>query len=187
MASIIQLFRAHKGKEQFANLLRPHIEPMYRMAYRWTRSQEDAEDLVQDVLIKLANRVEEMLAVEQLRPWLIKVLYRRFVDLYRREQGSPIVHINQDADEHGPLDRAASNDDAASRLEQQQILAEALDTLDEDQRDVILLHAVEGYTALEIAEILDINVGTVKSRLQRARDRLKKFLQAGPFQDFSAC
>ena len=181
MASIIQFFRAHKGKEQFASLLRPHIEPMYRMAYRWTRSQEDAEDLVQDVLIKLANRVEEMLAVEQLRPWLIKVLYRRFVDLYRREQSSPVVQLNQDADESDPVDRAAADEDVEGRLEQQQVMAAALDDLDDDQRDVIQLYAVEGYTALEIAEILDVNVGTVKSRLQRARARLKKFLGAGPF------
>lgn len=181
MASIIQFFRTQKGKDQFANLLRPHIELMYRMAYRWTRSQEDAEDLVQDVLIKLAHRVEEMLAVEQLRPWLIKVLYRRFVDLYRRERTSPIVQLNQDDGASGLLDQAAAHDDAEGALEQRQVLAEALDTLDDDQRNVILLYAVEGYTALEIAEILDINVGTVKSRLQRARDRLKKILQAGPF------
>jgi RNA polymerase sigma-70 factor, ECF subfamily len=181
LASIIQLFRAHKGKEQFAHLLRPHIELMYRMAYRWTRSQEDAEDLVQDVLIKLANRVEEMLAVEQLRPWLIKVVYRRFVDLYRREQSSPLVSINRGADDDGPVEQAAADEDIEGRLEQQQVLAEALDALDDDHRDVILLHGVEGYTALEIAEILGVNVGTVKSRLQRARDRLKKFLQPGPF------
>lgn len=181
MASIVQLFRAHKGKEQFAHLLRPHIELMYRMAYRWTRSQEDAEDLVQDVLIKLANRVEEMLAVEQLRPWLIKVVYRRFVDLYRHEQSSPLVRIDQETDESGPVEQAAADEDIEGRLERQQVLAEALDALDDDHRDVILLYGVEGYTALEIAEILDVNVGTVKSRLQRARDRLKKFLQPGPF------
>lgn len=181
LASIIEFFRVHKGKERFASLLRPHIEPMYRMAYRWTRSQEDAEDLVQDVLIKLAGRVEEMLAVEQLRPWLIKVLYRRFVDVYRREQGSPIVQLDRDDASGNLLDQAAADDNAEGRLEQQQILAGALDTLDDDQRDVILLYAVEGYTALEIAEILQVNVGTVKSRLQRARDRLKKVLQAEPF------
>jgi RNA polymerase sigma-70 factor (ECF subfamily) len=181
LASIVQLFRAHKGKEQFAHLLRPHIELMYRMAYRWTRSQEDAEDLVQDVLIKLANRVEEMLAVEQLRPWLIKVVYRRFVDLYRREQASPLVQMNQDADESSLIEQAAAAEDIAGSLEQQQLLAAALDALDDDHRDVILLYGVEGYTALEIAEILDLNVGTVKSRLQRARERLKKFLQPGPF------
>jgi RNA polymerase sigma-70 factor (ECF subfamily) len=181
LASIVQLFRAQKGKEQFAHLLRPHIELMYRMAYRWTRSQEDAEDLVQDVLIKLANRVEEMLAVEQLRPWLIKVVYRRFVDLYRREQSSPLVRIDRDADESSPIGQAAAAEDIEGRLEQQQVVAGALDALDDDQRDVILLYAVEGYTALEIAEILDVNVGTVKSRLQRARERLKKILGPGPF------
>lgn len=184
MATIVQFFRAYKSeKEQFTKLLNPHIELMYRMAYHWTRSQEDAEDLVQDVLIKLANRVEEMLAVEQLRPWLIKVLYYRFVDLYRREQDSPVVTLNVTGDGslEDPVQRLPAEGDEEDRLHLQQVLLKALETLDDDQRDVILLHMVEGYTALEVAEILDVNVGTVKSRLQRAKTRLKKFLQAGPF------
>lgn len=185
MASIVQFFRAYKSeKEQFTKLLSPHIEIMYRMAYLWTRSQQDAEDLVQDVLIRLVNRVEEMLVVEQLRPWLLKVLYNRFVDLYRRQQTSPIVDLNTSDGNirtEDPIQRAAADGDEVDRLHLRQALAKALETLDDDQRDVVLLHFVEGYTALEIAEILEVNVGTVKSRLQRAKTKLKNFFQAGPF------
>jgi RNA polymerase sigma-70 factor (ECF subfamily) len=186
LSSIVRFFRVYKNeKEQFTNLLGPHIEIMYRMAYHWTRSQEDAEDLVQDVLIKLVSRVEEMLAIEQLRPWLIKVLYYRFVDLYRREQAAPIVVelkvAGSDVAVEDPIQRMPANGNEEDRLDLQQRLLKALETLDDDQRDVVLLHMVEGYTALEIAEILDANVGTVKSRLQRAKTKLKKFLQAGPF------
>ena len=184
MASIVQFFRSYKSeKERFMRLLGPHIEIMYRMAYLWTRSQQDAEDLVQDVLIRLANRVEEMLAIEQLRPWLLKVLYNRFVDLYRRNRTSPIVELtsNSDAVAEDPLQRAAAEGNEEDRLHLQQALTAALESLDDDQRDVVMLHFVEGYTALEIAEMLDVNVGTVKSRLQRAKTKLKKFFQAGPF------
>jgi RNA polymerase sigma-70 factor (ECF subfamily) len=63
----------------------------------------------------------------------------------------------------------------------QEALLKALPLLDEGQRDVILLHDMEGYTALEVSEILDINVGTVKSRLHRARNHLKKILSPGTF------
>ncbi len=98
MGTLIQLFRSRKNtKHQFDQLLAPHIETMYRMAYHWTRSQEDAEDLVQDVLIRLADKVDDMLGVENLRPWLVKVVYRRFVDLHRRERASPFVDINDEA------------------------------------------------------------------------------------------
>ncbi|QEI13389.1 GMC oxidoreductase [Cellvibrio japonicus] len=91
MASILHLFnRRPSPKDRFEALLRPHIELLYRMAYRWTGTQDRAEDLVQDVLVRLASRVEEMEAVEQLRPWLVRILYNRYVDDYRRQRLSPI-------------------------------------------------------------------------------------------------
>lgn len=187
LASIIQLFRAQKNhKKRFESLLAPHVELMYRMAYRWTQSQEDAEDIVQDVLIKLVDRVDEMLAIEQLRPWLIKIVYRRFVDIYRREQKSPMVSLNSDSDDGDDAitpsqDWLLSSNEQTHSGELEERLTLAIAQLDPEQRDVVLLHFIEGYTALEVAEILDVNPGTVKSRLQRAKNKLKIFLSAGPF------
>lgn len=194
MGSIIQLFRSKSAqqrgqskqspKQQFESLVGPHIELMYRMAYRWTQSQEDAEDLVQDVLIKLADKVDEMQAVESLKPWLIKILYRRFVDVYRKSKASPVVDLHIVEDEDGPASPPQNwltSPSEEHRLALQQTLMAALNTLDDDQKDMAMLHFVEGYTALEAAEILGINEGTAKSRLQRARIKLKNFLSSEPF------
>jgi len=194
---LTRLFRSLAGpKHRFTALLRPHIDIMYRMAWRWTRSEADAEDIVQDVLIRLADRVEEMEQIEQLRPWLLKILYRRYIDHYRSQQRSPIKHQSDLADRTGGdhsntgqdsdpgtllLDQHPDSRDDIQSLHLRETLQAGLDQLDEDQRMVMLLHDVEGYTAMEAAEILDISPGTVKSRLHRARKKMKIFLEAGTF------
>jgi RNA polymerase sigma-70 factor, ECF subfamily len=183
---ITRLFStAPRSKDIYIELLRPHVEILYRMAYRWTQNREDAEDLVQEILARLVDRVAEMQQVQQLRPWLIKVLYRRYVDLYRRQQRSPIDSEHEWTGDTTLLDqqlREAPDDrDLIHQLELQQVLLQGLQALDADQRDVVLLCDAEGYSILEVAEILEINVGTVKSRLHRARARLKNLLDAGTF------
>ncbi|MES3008777.1 MAG: RNA polymerase sigma factor [Pseudomonadota bacterium] len=194
LGTLVKLFRSAKATErlrehQFTELLRPHIELMYRMAYRWTRSEADAEDIVQDVLIRLADRVDEMLDIEQLRPWLIKCVYRRFVDLHRSHASNPLQAESSLFGTHAEMDdeapslaslQADARDDYA-QLDDRDALLKALATLDDDQRDVILLHDAEGYSASEVAEILGENIGTIKSRLHRARNKLKIFLEAGTF------
>lgn len=191
MPDIIRLFRSEQREQElFVALLRPHIDLLYRLAYRWTGSRDDAEDLVQDILLKLAPRVAELRQLDQPRPWLARVLYRRFVDLYRREERCPVERMGDqggaepDAD---PFAAVADPEDPFQRLELGQLLERALAGLDHPQRDVVLLHDMEGYSALEVAEILGINVGTVKSRLHRARAQLKKCLGPGTFSSSRAC
>lgn len=190
--SLVTLFRSTRNqKQRFTVLLRPYVEIMYRMAYRWTGSQHDAEDLMQDVLLKLADKVDEMEAIEQLQPWLIKVVYRRFVDVYRREQRSPIASVSelssQSEDEGDTLLDVSAELCDFERLMQQQELERALMLLEPAARDTVLLHDVEGYTAEEVAQILAIEVGTVKSRVHRARQKLKEILTEGTFQSAAAC
>lgn len=178
MSAIIKLFRSRPSrKDRFHELLRPHVEFMYRMAYRWTQSQTDAEDLVQDILARLATRLDEMEQVDSLRPWLLRVLYNRYVDLYRRSRNSPVEENHWDEDA-SPVDHAVDHRDDIARSDSQRMLLDALEQLEDDHRDVVLLHDMEGYTALEVADIMRINVGTVKSRLHRARLRLKEYLCA---------
>ncbi len=189
LGSITQLFRNKNSKQhQFTQLLRPHIDLMYRMAYRWSRSEHDAEDIVQDVLIRLADRVEEMQGIEQLRPWLLKCVYRRFVDAHRSQSSSPISNdsdlsssANDDEDSQtATYNFADSHDDFAQMLESD-ALASALESLDDAHREVILLHDLEGYSASEVADIIEEKIGTVKSRLHRAREKLKNILINGTF------
>lgn len=192
MSVLVNLFRRHRSeKQRFMALLRPHIDLMYRMAWRWTGSEADAEDIVQDVLIRLADRVEEMEAVEKLRPWLIRVVYRRYVDVYRSRRASPVSTLSSFREQEEPEGEEGGMEllfrqhpderDDIHAMELQQTLQTAMETLDDDQRTVILLHDAEGYTAAEVAEMLDESPGTIKSRLHRARKKIKKFIEAGTF------
>ncbi|MEX2488209.1 MAG: RNA polymerase sigma factor [Pseudomonadales bacterium] len=185
MAKIIEIFRTRAARDRrFRELVQPHLKPMYRVAYRWAQNAEDAEDLVQETLTKVSGRIDEMEKIETRGPWLIKILYRSFVDFHRKRGRSPgDSPSNRDADSD-LLDEElgnAANPDIARRLELQRDLLKALEVLNADQREVILLHDAEGYTATEVALILDISEGTVKSRLHRARAHFKNFWCDGTF------
>lgn len=182
--TLMQFFRgATATEDRFTALVRPHLRLMYRMAYRWTQDRSEAEDLVQDVLTRLFPKTEELEAVDKLGPWLVKVLYRRYVDLYRRRVSSPIDEsISWEADDTFFQERLLEERNRYHQLDLQRALNRALALLDDGWRDVVLLHDVEGYTALEVAEILEINVGTVKSRLHRARKKLKAALKLGTIE-----
>lgn len=184
-AWLTRIFQRRRSPEdRFVALVFPHIRRMHRMAYRWTADSVDAEDLVQDVLTALVPRLAELESIDRLGPWLIKVLYRRYVDLYRRRRACPIDYSGaRDGDSF--CDESAGDD--YERQDLRRALSDALMTLEDDWRDTVLLHDVEGYTAIEVAEILDIGVGTVKSRLHRARQKLKKKLTQGTISARQAC
>ena len=157
------------------------------MAYHLTQQQADAEDLVQDVLIKVVNRVDEMQAIDKLGPWLVKVLYHRHIDLFRNRRRAPTEDA-EDIDNYDlPLLPTDTNPSHTELVALQNQLNQALLSLPAYQRDIVLMHDVEGYTALELAEILELNVGTVKSRLHRAREKLKSLLDPGTFSDVASC
>ncbi|MEX1033784.1 MAG: RNA polymerase sigma factor [Cellvibrionaceae bacterium] len=184
MSWVPSIFQAPlRHEDRFTALVRPHIGAMYRMAYRWTQNRDEAEDLVQDVLTRLVTRLDELTRVEKLTPWLITVLYRRYVDLYRRRMNSPVDHDSDWRSDLGLFhEQMVDTKDNFEQLDLQRTLSRAMETLDGNQRDVVLLHDVEGYSAVDVADILDISVGTVKSRLHRARNKLKTALEAEPFK-----
>lgn len=175
------LNRKRARQDRFVALVFPHLRQLYRVAFRLTRNEQEAEDLVQDLLAGLLPRVTELEAVQSLGPWLAKVLYRRYVDLYRRRNVSPVDEtLSIDSEEGGPLlDMAgaqAAGMSEIARLDLQRALERALRGIPESWRELVLLHDVEGYTAVEVAEILSLELGTVKSRLHRARRKLQQLL-----------
>ena len=179
MNFLVNLFHRQKyGKSDFAELIQPHIESMYRMAWQWTGSEEDAEDLIQDVLVNLAGRVTEMHRLEALRPWLIKVVYNRYVDIYRRRKKAPFIPWHEASQ---PEDKAESGVDDIKNLHDREMIQTAIEGLSQEQRDTILLHDVQGYSEEETAQRLCVSIGTVKSRLHRARKRMKLAIQQGTF------
>ena len=164
--------------DQFEKLVSPHFNNLYKLAYRLTGQRDNAEDLVQDLLLKIYPRLEEMQGIEKLAAWLSRVLYRLFIDQYRRQQRSPITLMN---DEDVIYDTHASNmagpSDVANSELTQELINSALEQLHEDRRILIMLHDVEGYNLQEINDMTGIPVGTIKSRLSRARNKLRKIIQ----------
>src|SRR5688572_30838406 len=75
---------------EFDNLLREHVPALYRAAYRWTGAVDRAEDLVQELLVRLFPKLEELRGLDKIRPWALRVMYRIFVDRVRRERSSPV-------------------------------------------------------------------------------------------------
>jgi RNA polymerase sigma factor (sigma-70 family) len=160
--------------DRFATMIRQHYDVLYRAAYRLSRSAVDAEDLVQEVCVRAYPRIGEIEQLEHPRGWLLRVLYRLFIDQRRRYDRRHVRPIEDDeefvSDEPGPAEEA---DRALHRWR----LEDAWRYLNPEQRLLLALHDVEGYTLMEIHSLTGLKEGTIKSRLHRARVRLGRLLQ----------
>lgn len=159
--------------EQFATLVQQHYQTLYRAAYRLTRSAVDAEDLVQEVCARAYPRMDELARLEQPRGWLLRVLYRLFVDLRRRYERT---HVRPIADDEDFTSHDLGPAEEADREREQSRVAQAWQHLSNEQRVLLALHDIEGYTVAEIQKLTSIKEGTIKSRLHRARVRLGRLL-----------
>jgi RNA polymerase sigma factor (sigma-70 family) len=177
---------------EFERLLEPLIPVLFRHAYRWTAARDQAEDLVQELLLRLYPRLDELADLDRVQPWVLRVMYRIFVDQYRRESRSPVrpgheLPTGADGESTEPGERFA--DEGPSTLEQveaeftQESLLAAWNRLGEDHRVVLAMHDIEGYPLEEVSEMLEVPVGTLKSRLHRARARMRDLLSKEPFVD----
>jgi RNA polymerase sigma-70 factor (ECF subfamily) len=163
------------GPEQFARHVEPHLEVLFRVAWRLLRNVPDAQDLVQDVCLKACGHLPEIAAVESPRSWLLSVLHNRFIDGQRRRQRSPIVP----AEETDAVATLPSEDfDPEELLQQSQdehALEQAFLQLNATQRTLLTLLA-EGYKLPEIAAITGIEHKLLSTRLHRARNALSQAL-----------
>lgn len=171
--SITDLFKSRiKPADRFEQLVAPYIDSLYRFAFRLCQNSDDAEELVQLLLSRLFIKMDQLEQVESLRPWLFRAIYNLYVDTYRKQQRMLSVISNEGI----PDDMAAEDKtpyEAANISQNQAIILSAISQLNEEQRVVLLLHDADGYTLTELSEILQTPLGTLKSRLHRARNSVK--------------
>lgn len=177
--AIIPLLAGHRAR-RFEQQLRPHLPALYRYAYRLCGNRDDAEDLVQELLTRLFEKQIPVDNLDNPQTWLLTVLYRQYIDTRRKSQRTPTDLNDDHSDEI--LDTLHRNRDTPDHaLEQTRLqhdLQQAIDSLNEEQRLVVLLHDVEGFTLPQLQEVLDIPGGTLKSRLHRARARLREIFSS---------
>lgn len=149
-----------------------HINDLYRTAMRLTMSQPDADDLVQETYMQAWKSFDNYEVGTNCRAWLYKILFNKF-DHLRRKKYTQAKYI-QEADEL-VFEHATFSAPVPDSLTDTEVIA-ALNKLPEHYRSVVLLADVHEFDYKEVAEILSIPIGTVMSRLNRARTQLKKSL-----------
>lgn len=161
----------------------PQIDALYTFAYHLTYNEEDANDLVQETYLKAFRFIEKYIAGTNAKAWLFKILKNAFINQYRKKSKQPTqVDYEEIINYHDEEDTNYSSYlDLREEMFQDMMgdeVTNAINALPVDFRVVILLCDVEGFTYEEISKILDIPIGTVRSRLHRARNMLKEQLKA---------
>jgi RNA polymerase sigma-70 factor (ECF subfamily) len=170
-------------RNEFEALAMRHLDPLYAAALRLTRNERDAEDLVQDALLRAYRFFDRFERGTNIKAWLFKILTNTFINKYRRsvKERSLVDGPEQEAVTAQVVSRDAT-DQAADperwffdRLLSDDVLR-AVDALPIDFRMVVILADLQEFSYREIADILDVPVGTVMSRLYRGRRLLQKSL-----------
>ena len=150
------------------------IPAMRRYAWSLLRNGPEADDLVQDSLVRALDRMSGWQGGTDMRPWLFTIMHNLHVSRWRRLRRFAPVAV----DDTDPAFQVGPEQPHRAELRR---VAEVMDTLPEELRQVLLLVAVEGLHYAEAAGVLGLPIGTVMSRLSRARDRLRRELdQAAP-------
>lgn len=165
----------------FETEMLPHIKPLYHFAYRLTGDENDAHDLVQDTYLKAYRFFSSYERGSNAKAWLFRILKNSFINNYRKASKEPGKVDYEEAENYLNTGKSAYSDtiDGREKLFRGLIgdeVARALNALPIDFRTVIILCDVEEFSYEEIAKIIDIPIGTVRSRLHRARKMLREML-----------
>ncbi len=169
---------------EFAEQAMQYMDQLYSTAMRMTRNQADAEDLVQETYLKGYRGFGGFTQGTNLRAWLFRILTNTYINSYRKKQRRPVESDLADIQDMylykrlggENADLAKSAEDALMEHLTEGEIRDAIEALPEQYRLAVLLADVEGFAYKEIAEILDIPIGTVMSRLHRGRKRLQEQL-----------
>lgn len=162
--------------KSFEALALPHLDITYRVARRLTRNEHEAEDLVQETFLKAYRAFDTFEEREfGIRPWLLRILHNTYINRVTRERRAP------KATDQPALEQAEAGDAPAlpeldfEHLDEE--VKQALDRLSPDFRTVMLLWATGEFSYQQIADVLELPIGTVMSRLHRARQQLARALR----------
>ena len=169
-------------RSRFEREVLPLLPSLYPAALRMTRNPADAEDLVQETYLRAYRGFSGFREGTNLKAWMYRILTNTFINSYRKRQREPVTVQDDDIEDWFLYDRlggTATEESAESEVLERipdEDIRGALEALPEGFRMAVWLADVEGFSYKEIAEILDIPIGTVMSRLHRGRRALEKAL-----------
>jgi RNA polymerase sigma-70 factor (ECF subfamily) len=175
---------SQEEKQRFQAEALPLLDSLYSGALRMTRNPADAEDLVQETMLRAYRAFDRFEAGTNLKAWLFRIMTNAYINTYRKKQREP-QKISQDEVEEFDLYRELKNHDPAYSRSAETIvldqlvdsdIIQALDDLPVQFRLAVILSDIQDFSYAEMAEIMDVPIGTVMSRLHRGRKALQKRL-----------
>ena len=177
--------RRPEERAEFEAAAMPYLDALYNTALRLARNAQDAEDLVQETYLKAYRAYAQFTPGTNLKAWLFKILKNTFINEYRRRQAAPRESDFAAIEENFESEIAPEAGGKIKNPEEEALerafdenVQRALDALPPDYRMAVLLADIEGFSYKEVAEILEIPVGTVMSRLYRGRRLLEETMLA---------
>ena len=170
------------NRNAFGELVRRHSNRVYGMSFKILKNREDAEDNLQNVLCKAYGKIRQFEGNSQFSTWLVRIAINEALMMLRKRRPGDVVESaerNRTTDEYMP--RVESRDlhaDPERQYLTKELTTKAFDALTPELRYTFILQKGEGWTSREVAEALDITAETVKSRIFRARVRLRQQLLA---------
>lgn len=172
------LRRACKGDVQaFEELMQSHESRIYAIALRMMGNREDAQDCAQEAMVRIYRAMGSFKGQSALATWIYCITMNTCLDELRRRKARKVTSLDSLVDNGwSPTDTGDTPEEHGLRVEKQNALNQAIQALPDDMRAAIILRDVKGYSYDEIASILDANVGTIKSRISRGREKLREIL-----------
>ena len=175
---------SRKGNvDAFEELIKGYKKSAYNIALRVMRNVEDAEDASQEALIKIFKNISSFNMESTFKVWMYRVVVNTCIDFKRRKNVNALsidetIDLGSGREIQREIPDESNNPDALiERNYSTQLVNDAINMLEDDFKTIIILRDIKGFTYDEISQILSCNLGTVKSRLSRARKRLKELLE----------
>jgi len=174
--------RAAKGDAAaFNQLLGMHERRMYAVALRMCGNPEDAQDCLQEAMLRIFRSITGFKAQSSFSTWVYRITMNTCLDELRRRKNRPNTSLDGLTDAGwAPEDTGPSPEKHAMQSDMGRQLHAMMQELPEEMRSAVVLRDIEGYSYDEIANMLGVNVGTIKSRISRGREKLREKISAKP-------
>lgn len=169
----------------FNYLMEQHERRMYAVALRMCANREDAQDCLQEAMLRVFRAIKSFKGESSFATWTYRITMNTCLDELRRKKNRQNTSLDSLLDlGWSPVDEGESPERHAMRTQMRELLVRAIAELPDDMRTAVVLRDIEGYSYDEIASMLTINVGTIKSRISRGREKLRdKLKQKGELFD----
>ena len=177
-ADELLLKRAQKGDvTAFEELMAAQESRMYAISLRMMGNREDAQDCAQEAMVRIYRAMGSFKGQSSLATWIYRITMNTCLDELRRRKVRRVTSLDTLVEAGwAPVDPGDTPEEYGMRSEKQAALSAAIQSLPADMRAAVVLRDIKGYSYDEIADILDANVGTIKSRISRGREKLREIL-----------